>query len=286
MFADAAGWVERGRARGSDIREVDADWVRGHFGIHLPSDASMAFEGAPAGHVNPRRLVTAQTLLAEQAGAEIVVDTATARTRTPSGFRIELRGGSTLSASRLLLATGAFGADLLEVPLDLERRPRTTLMAEMADPGDLPSLLSDRPADDRVEEIYWVPPVRYPDGRVMIKIGGNLREFDPLTPDELVDWFHGDGSALEVEVLENNLRALLPNTGFTSFERAPCVITGTPTGHPYVGWVDEGVAVALAGNGSAAKSSDEWGRLAATLFTDDGWDDSIDPTLVAPRIAG
>ena len=39
------------------------------------------------------------------------------------------------------------------------------------------------------------------------------------------------------------------------------MITGTPTGHPYVGWIDDGLAVALAGNGSAAKSSDELGRL-------------------------
>ena len=282
VFDDAPGWVERGRLRGSDIRAVDPQWVLEHTGIHTPAGVPVAYEGPPAGRMNPRRLVAAQTALAGAAGASIVEETVTSVDRRAHGFDV---GGAwgTVTAQRVLLATGAFGSDLLDRHLLIERRPRTTLMAEMADPGNIPSLLSDHPADDRVEEIYWVPPVRYPDGAMRIKIGGNLRSGVEMTPDELVEWFHGDGSDLEVEVLENNLRALLPDTDFLGFDRAPCVITATPTGYPYIGWADEGIAVAIAGNGSAAKSSDELGRLAATLFTEPGWDTSLDAADFEPR---
>ena len=135
-----------------------------------------------------------------------------------------------------------------------------------------------------MHEIYWVPPVRYPDGPLCLKIGGNLKDFDPLEPSDLADWFHSEGSAIEVDALEGSLRSLLPDTDFSSMSSAPCVITGTPSEHPYIGWVDDRVAVALAGNGSAAKSSDELGRLAATLFLPDGWDETIAAEELRPRL--
>ena len=65
---------------------------------------------------------------------------------------------------------------------------------------------------------------------------------------------------------------------------APCVITSTPTELPYIGWVGDGVAVAIGGNGESAKSSDEIGRLAASLFTADGWTDSLDQAQFAPQL--
>jgi len=61
-------------------------------------------------------------------------------------------------------------------------------------------------------------------------------------------------------------------------------VTETATEHPYLGFVDDGVAVAIGGNGSAAKSSDELGRLAASLFADDGWTDNLDLELFAPQL--
>jgi sarcosine oxidase len=129
-----------------------------------------------------------------------------------------------------------------------------------------------------------VPPVCFPDGRTYLKVGGNLRS-DPRLPGEtdLIDWFRSTGDRVEAEALEASLRALLPRAEFTSFVTSPCVVTGTPSGYPYLGWVDDGVAVAIGGNGSAAKSSDEIGRLAASLFSPDGWTDSLDATLFEPR---
>ena len=116
-----------------------------------------------------------------------------------------------------------------------------------------------------------------------MKIGGEFVDRPLVDEDSLVDWFHGDGSEVEAEALEICLRSLLPKVEFVIFSTAPCVIVDTPSEQPYVGWVDEGLAVAIGGNGSAAKSSDELGRLASTLFNDDGWTDSIGPTEFAPR---
>ncbi|MDH4364256.1 MAG: hypothetical protein OEY70_09270, partial [Acidimicrobiia bacterium] len=123
------------------------------------------------------------------------------------------------------------------------------------------------------------------DGRLCLKIGGALAS-DPkaVTDEELVDWFHGNGDSAEAEALTDTLRALLPGVAITSVTSSPCVITNTPTGHPYVGWLDDGLAVAIGGNGEAAKSCDEIGRLAASLFGAEGWTDSLNPETFTPQL--
>ena len=282
---DAAGWVQRGAGLGSDVRLVTPEWLRAETGIALQNGKPVLFEGVPSGWINPRRLVAAQTRLTEAAGGAVVphaVDSLTQGT----GALVAAGAWGQVTAARVLVATGAFGSELLGTELDVDRRPRTVLLAEAADDPRLPGFICAAPPDERLEEIYWVPPVMYPDGRRCLKIGGALRHHHWLEPSDLVDWFHSDGSSEEAEALEHTLRSLLPDTRFTSMATAPCVITGTPTGHPYIGWINDHVAVAIGGNGSAAKSSDELGRLAASLFDADGWSDSIDPDVFAPVHAG
>lgn len=282
-FPDAADWVRRGAAWGSDARLVDADWLRRTHGIVIGNGLEIVWEGAPAGHIDPRRLVAAQTRLAGAAGAEVVDAAVESVVRVGRGFELAGRFGA-LQADRVLVATGAFGSRLFDWQLDVERRARTIVMARLEGHHDLPSLICDQPPDRRVHEIYWVPPVEYPDGHRRIKIGGNLVDTVLLEPGELVEWFRSDGDATEVESLTANLFGLLPDAAIGEITTAPCVITGTPTGMPYVGWVEDGVAVAIAGNGSAAKSSDELGRLGAALFGDAAWDSGIDPTVFTPLV--
>ncbi len=281
-FDDADRWAERGHALGSDARLVSVDWLRSTTGIDVTNGKPILFEGAPSGYINPLRMVAAQTKLVSLAGGVVIEDPVTGLIRERGSVTLSGPFGS-VSAERVLLATGAFGSELLDIGLDVDRRPRSILKAEMAADARIPSLILDGPPDDRLHEIYWVPPVRYPDGSLRLKIGGNLKDHDWLEPDDLAEWFHGHGSAVEVEALENSLRSLLPQAEFLSFTQSPCVITGTPTGHPYIGWVDDAVAVAIAGNGSAAKSADELGRLAATLFSEAGWSDSLNHDDFAPK---
>ena len=222
------------------------------------------------------------------AGGTVVSAPVTGVERRDRGFEVTGPFGSS-RAGRVLVATGAFGSELFGWSLDVERRARTTVMARL-DPATheparrIPSLILDRPPDGRVHEVYWVPPVAYPDGSVRIKIGGNLKDTILLEPDHLTQWFRGDGDPTEIECLTNNLHALLPDTPLGDIVTAPCVITGTATGMPFIGLVDDGIGVAIAGNGSAAKSSDELGRLGASLFSESGWESDLDPSLFTPRL--
>jgi len=283
-YPNGPEWQARAEVWGSDARIVERDWVREHTGIAISNGHPLLYEGAPAGYINPRRLVAAQTELARQANAFVVEAAVNRIERNSSGlFRLETSNGAVV-ARQLLVATGAFGSPLFEWKLKVERRARTTVMARLDDDQRIPSLLLDSPPDDRINEAYWVPPVRYPDGSVRIKIGGDLKATVLLDDADLVPWFRSDGDPVEIECLTNNLYALLPDAPLGDVVTAPCVITGTPSEMPYIGWVDDGVAVALGGNGSAAKSSDELGRIAASLFGESGWDSILSPGLFTPQL--
>lgn len=301
---DDAAWIATARASGAWVASVDPEWVRNKLGVTLPVGSTATFEGPPAGLINPRRLVEAQNVLARRAGASIigqVVESVRLGVGPDRGVEIGGPWGS-VRARRLVVATGAFGHHLLEPVLDgrtlpLVRRPRTVLLAEFerapdGHPGDgaLPSLIVRQPADDRLESIYWVPPVQYPDGRTCLKIGGSLAS-NPTIGDgptgeaELIDWFHGPGDAVEAEALRSSLEALLPDRTIRSASTVPCVYTGTETGYPLIdrldgdgsGGGDARVTIAIGGNGSAAKSSDELGRLAAALTAQEDGGPEIGP---------
>jgi glycine/D-amino acid oxidase-like deaminating enzyme len=55
-----------------------------------------------------------------------------------------------------------------------------------------------------------------------------------------------------------------------------CVTMVTPTGHPYIDMVTPRLGVAIGGNGHAAKSCDEIGRLAARMLLGEPWDGDFD----------
>lgn len=273
------GWVDNGRSAGADIEPIGAAELARTTGITLAVGAGAVLEGPPAGRINPRRLVVAQTILARRAGASIVAGPAESleRTATGAGTGFEVGGGwGSVRAQRVLLATGAFGSGLIGNCLPLVRRPRTVVLAGVSgvgdgpDPADLPSLILRPPPDQRLSALYWVPPVPYPDGRTWLKVGGSLVP-EPVIGDgpdpdrELVEWFHGQGDPVEIEALEACLRSLLPTMTIGATRSVPCVYTGTASGRPIIDWVDEGIGVAIGGNGSAAKSSDELGRLGAAL---------------------
>jgi sarcosine oxidase len=280
--ADVDCWIDAGLINGSNIRRVDAGWVREATGIQVGDGLPLAYEGSPAGYIQPRRLVDAECRLAAAAGATLVDGVVERAAAIAGGYEVSGSWGA-IRADRMLLATGAFGRDLLDGQLRLERLGRTIVMAEMADTGALPALILDQPADTRLEHVYWVPPAPYPGGRMCIKIGGNLVAEQTLDTDaDLADWFHGDGDPVEAEALEATLRALLPDLPSGPVSTAPCVISRTPTERPYIGWVHDAVAVAIGGNGEAAKSADEIGRLAASLFTPEGWTDTLDQSLFTP----
>lgn len=296
---DLDTWLDTSKANGAPVERVDPQWLAATTGITLDGDVPVAYESAPAGHINPRMLVAAQNLLARAAGASIVAEAATSITPSASGSGSTSGSGSrftvagswgSIEADRVVVATGSFGHGLLDADIErrlgLIRRPRTVLLAELGPDPDstrhVPSLIMRDQTDDRLASVYWVPPVRYPDGRTYLKIGGVLATdieigTGPNPHAELVDWFAGSGDPVEIDALHKTLETRLPDRPILSTDAVPCVYTGTDHGRPIIDQVDDGLVVALGGNGAAAKSSDEIGRLAAALVAtgiDDHRDDA------------
>ncbi|MFN7090169.1 MAG: FAD-dependent oxidoreductase, partial [Allorhizobium sp.] len=136
------------------------------------------YEQNNAGYVNPRRLVEAQSLLAEKAGARVIRRTAVS-VREEDGFAIVTTDdGAVYSAERVLVAAGGFSINenLLPRPLDLKVFGRTVAFFEIPDDEleayrGMPSLIHQ--PENPVDHIYLLPPVRYPDGKTYLKIGGD-----------------------------------------------------------------------------------------------------------------
>ncbi len=275
-----------GAELGADVRAMDPALLYSRTGIRAPEGGGhmIAYEGPPAGLVNPRLMVRAQAKLVERAGGHVVP--APVEAVRPNGAGVELDvAGSTIQADRILLATGAYGAELVGIDLEIERRLRTIVRAELG-PGPLPSLILDDPDHPELDGLYWVPPVRFSNGRTLIKIGGDSLPMEVAgTAADIGPWFNRGGSEVEAEALVASLRSLLPDRTITWHDHRPCVVTYTSTDLPYIGWVDDNVAVAVGGCGAAAKSGDEIGRLAAAIVTDAEWPNSHLPAgLFSPRV--
>jgi sarcosine oxidase len=141
----------------------------------------------------------------------------------------------------------------------------------------MPSIIYRLVDNPRLFSIYAVPPVLYPDGHIYVKIGGTL--FHPnvrATQQELIEWFHTDGQSVETDAVREVLLDMLPGLRAEAFETRPCTTAYTAHEHPYIGALEDGpggprLFVAAGGSGSAAKSSNEIGRIAALLTERGSW---------------
>lgn len=282
--AEAA--ADHGRALGADVRMMHETDLLNHTGIKVPDGGRhrVAYEGPPAGLINPRGLVRAQRALVERAGGRLV-DTPVIAVRS-SGDGVEVdAGGITVTCETAILATGGYGAEIAGIDLEIERRLRTIVRADVG-PGPMPSLIHSEPAHPELDDLYWVPPVRFPNGRTLLKIGGDSLPMQRAESiEDITAWFNRGGSEAEAEVLLESLRTLLPDRTIVWSDHLPCVVTYTSTELPYIGFVDERVVVALGGCGAAAKSGDEIGRLAASVAAGTDWPNPRLPAgLFTPRI--
>ncbi|ACP25880.1 putative N-methyl-l-tryptophan oxidase [Sinorhizobium fredii NGR234] len=235
---------------------------QGYAGLH---------EARGAGYVNPRALVRAQTIAAERLGAGVIREEVLSVAESAGSVKVSTTGGHRLRAGRVLVAAGGFSLSeaLLPKPIDLSVKARTVLFAEIS-PDDLagfdgmPSLIGAAPAQD--QSYYLLPPVAYADGKHYIKIGGDPS--DRILADEasVREWFRGGASAGAADHMRGLLADVMPGLKPVSTHFSPCVTAFTRHGYPYVGFVSDRIAVLTGGNGQAAKSSDEIGRLGAALL--------------------
>ena len=265
-----------GLLNGAGIERVNAASVRQMFPfLSVDDDADGVLETGTAGHISPRRLVHAQTVLAEKAGATIVRQHVTAIRAVDGGAEVELADGSTLTAENVLIATGAFTAacGLSPVDLGLAVYGRTVLLSRVD--GDVAKALETMPTIVvSTNGAYLLPPIRYPDGHLYVKIGIGT-DADPrfTNPTDLQGWFKGSGSDKDRVDFKHFLTSLIPVLKTCQdWQAASCAVTKTGSGLPLIDFVhDHKIAVAVGGCGKGAKGSDEWGRIAADLVRGADW---------------
>ena len=285
-FYHEVGCLMSGPAGGGFVRSVETVVERfsldapalDRAGLHtrfpwfaLPENAAGVFEAQGAGYIDPRRMVAAQVACMEKSGGVSILEEAVSVREEGSEAVVTLRSGEAVRGGRALVATGGFSRApglLARVPA-LAVKARTVLLArltpeQVADWRDMPSWIDE--SGDPSGHFYLLPPVPYPDGRHYIKIGGDPSDIAIEDEQAIRDWFRGDGTPEAIRHLRRVLERSLPGLGPASFTSAPCITAFTAHGYPYAGFVEgERVALLAGGNGAAAKSSDEIGRIGAEL---------------------
>jgi sarcosine oxidase len=288
------GYAGTGEALGVTFDRLTADDLARRFPyLQFGPAASGAFEPRKAGHISPRRLVAAQTAAAGRHGATVIREPVHTVTPDDGGVAITTASGQTSQtvwAERALVATGGFANvhAVLPRPLDIVVKARTIVKVEIADSllpplRAMPSLIVDRSAP--LGDPYILPPIQYPDGRWYIKLGTGERGRELVTLDELGDWFRSPGADEDRDLLTRTIVSLIPELAGAPIHTDTCVVTATASGYPYVDEIAAGrLYVAVGGNGKAAKSSDEIGRLGAMLTLDREWRDDLPGDLFRAHV--
>ncbi|SER54450.1 FAD-dependent oxidoreductase [Rhizobium sp. NFR03] len=276
---------------GVPVAYMDAPGLQSRFPYFSFHDhESGIFEARDAGHVNPRALVAAETVCAAMAGAAVISREVTGLAETADGVAVTMADGATYQAQKVLVATGGFALSetLLRRKPAMQVMARTVLFAEVAETdrerlSAMPSLIRNGPTE--AESFYLLPPILYPDGKTYIKIGGDPDNLQLRDEAHIRSWFRSGGRAEAAAHLARHLADVLPAFTPASTHFSPCVVSLTETGYPYIGYVSsDRVAVLTGGNGMAAKSCDEIGRLGASLILDgkvdgEGYSQSFAPVF-------
>lgn len=238
----------------------------------FPDATEGVFEPSGAGHISPRRLVLAQTILAGQAGASIIRQEVVKLTSENGTVTVHLQNGDAISADKVLVANGGFsnGSGLLPRPIDLLVCARTVTYFEVSEAeakrlADMPSLIT-KPEDD-ADSIYMLPPIRYPDGKMYLKIGGEPFDIPISNDKDMRAWFRTDGLPSVRDHLIARTRELVPSLDILGITSGACVTSYTSSSYPMIGFsMDPKIAVLAGCGGASAKSSDEIGRLGSELL--------------------
>lgn len=229
-------------------------------------------EAGEAGYINPRALVAAQSRIAERQGVRRIAETVVSVRDEGGLVVVRTAEGATYLAEKALVAAGGFSIaeGLLGESLQMSVYARTVTFFEIREDelgryAGMPSLIYE--PRDPSKHIYMLPPVRYPDGKVYLKIGGDCDDLMLTSDAEMRAWFRSGGRdsarAHHLAVMEH----LVPDIDRTRVSTAACVVSMTPTGYPVIAYTQSPrIALLTGGCGAAAKSSDEIGRLGAELL--------------------
>ncbi|WP_029618829.1 FAD-dependent oxidoreductase [Pseudorhizobium marinum] len=257
----------------------------------FPQGSEGVWEATNAGHINPRRLVKAQIVLAERQGCALLRETAASVRDDGSRAVVTTAEGQVYSADRVLVAAGGFSINeaLLPRRLALDVFARTIAFYEVDESamqvwGRVPSLIWKW--NEEEDGIYLLPPVRYTDGKLYLKIGGDPDDVRLEREADIRAWFRSGGRESTHRHLTSVMSRLMPELDLSRTHMAACVTSFTPTGYPAISMSDsDRIGVLSGGCGAAAKSSDEIGRLGAELifhgaFQDDAYSADVEARFV------
>lgn len=232
--------------------------------LSFPNVMRVHYEPKNAGHVSPRKLVAAQSEAARRHGAAIIDEVVTAISENSGRARIVTDKGEHFF-DRVLVAAGGFSNTILPVQLDLRVLGRTVSFYELKEPEierlrGMPSIVY-RPLDGG--DPYILPPIKYPNGKTYLKIGGEPEDLQLDGIGALKAWFKTDGQKVAAAYQHHTIEALIPDLAYTSVHTEACVVSYTRTGLPYIDAISECISVATGACGAGAKSSDELGRIAS-----------------------
>ena len=236
--------------------------ARRYPGLRLAEDWEIAFE-ACAGYLFVEECVRTHTLLAVNAGAKLEYGAAVRRWRADSSGVVVETDRESFTAGSLVLASGAWTSDLLQVPgLGLEvlrkalfwYRPEPS-HASLYAAGTLPCFAFDTPAGF----FYGFPSLDSRGVKVAEHTGGRVIA-DPLSVDRTLD-------QQERARVEEVIASHLPGVGREMCSHAHCLYTMSPDGHFAVGLHPEHSRVAIAAgfSGHGFKFASVMGEVLADL---------------------
>lgn len=251
--------------------------------LDFPDEFVAVLEPAPTGYINPLELIQAQLTIAKEQGTSVIKETVMRVEAKNDIIYVRTKEGNDYKSKKLLIATGAFANcfDILEQKLELRIKSETTLLARVSEQeatrlSTMPSVLYDFETSN-ISGGYMLPPIRYPDEQIYVKLGCNTVSDQNLSDlAAMREWIMSGDSNVKKDAIKAMLLSIIPNLNAESFETRRCLVTYTPQGYPFIDAVSEQVFVAVAGNGSAAKSSDAIGALAARLVQAGRWEDGLD----------
>ena len=244
--------------------------------VYVPAGSTTVDEPPPQGYFNPRRYLAAALQDAVGNGAETLGETVTSIEPSTAGYMLAAGSAGTIEAAQVVIACGAWSNRLLARRLALRLKTESVLLARL-DEG-VAAAVQMRPSvfhgpTGRVESIYTLPPLLYPDGNWYLKLGANTMfdsEVDELAID---DWYlAGDDDSARADLVDA-FSIVFPEIEVLGFHSERCVITYTPHGRPFIDGLERpGMFVAAGGNGHGASWADGVGALAAALVAAREWD--------------
>jgi sarcosine oxidase len=280
---DGPGAVPFRGHSGAPVQALTADTAHAGFPMARFSQDETILHQPGAGHFSPRRYVALARQSAQHDGAAVIPGTVRVLRTSAIGAEAELDDGRRLSADAAIVASGAFaaGSGLLPVPVALRAKSEVYVMAEVGE--QQAAALAAMPCINRaidhpqLADLYVLPPIRYPDGRIYLKAGANTM-IDQWLPDPAAvrAWYDQGSDDGPLPALRQVVTDLLPGVRVSAWHTRRCADAYTAHRHPYIDVLGPGrLTIALGGNGRGAQAADAVGQLAAELALTGRWQSDL-----------